>query len=164
MKGILGGFVQTVKSFLTPPVTRLYPYERPPLEPRFMGAPSLLWDDKIDEIVCVACNICARSCPDDCIYLTGEKYEGEKTKKKNIVKDYFIDLGRCSYCGICVEVCPFDANEMSPHFELSTYDRQQLVYDKDQLIKIGRGVDRRMGKPEPQDVPVMGSIDPSQWR
>jgi NADH-quinone oxidoreductase chain I len=164
MKGILGGFIQTVKSFLTPPVTRLYPYERPPLEPRWMGAPALLWDDKVDEIVCVACNICARSCPDDCIYLVGEKYTGTKTTKKNIVKDYFIDLGRCSYCSICVEVCPFDANEMSPHFELSTYDRQQLVYDKDQLVKIARGVQRRMGKPEPQDVPVLGAIDPSQWR
>jgi NADH-quinone oxidoreductase subunit I len=164
MKGIFGGFVQTVRSFFTRPITRLYPYERPPLEPRYMGAPSLLWDDKIDEIVCVACNICARSCPDDCIYLTGEKYNGSKTTKKNIVKDYFIDLGRCSYRGICVEVCPFDANEMSPHFELSTYDRQQLVYDKDQLVKIARGVQRRMGKPEPQDVPVLGAIDPSQWR
>jgi NADH-quinone oxidoreductase chain I len=164
MRGILGGFVQTVRSFFTPPVTRLYPYERPPLEPRYFGAPSLLWDDKVDEIVCVACNICARSCPDDCIHLTGEKYEGGKTTKKNIVKDYFIDLGRCSYCGICVEVCPFDANEMSPHFELSTYDRQQLVYDKDQLVRIARGVQRRMGKPDPQDVPVIGTIDPSQWR
>lgn len=164
MRGIIGGFVQTVKSFFTKPVTRLYPYVRPPLETRFMGAPGLLWDDKVDEIVCVACNICARSCPDDCIYLTGEKYQGDKTTKKNIVGDYYIDLGRCSYCGICVEVCPFDANEMTPHFELSTYDRQQLIYDKDQLVEIARGVQRRMGKPEPEDVPVMGAINPTEWR
>ena len=58
MKGVIGGFIQTVRSFLTKPVTRLYPYERPPLEPRFMGAPGLLWDDEVDEIVCVACIIC----------------------------------------------------------------------------------------------------------
>ena len=164
MKGVIGGFMQTVKSFLTKPVTRLYPYERPPLERRFMGAPGLLWDDKNDEIVCVACNICARSCPDDCIYLTGVKYTDGKTTKKNIVDLYFIDLGRCSYCGICVEVCPFDANEMTPHFELSTYDRQQLVYDKDRLVEIARGVERRMGKPDPADVPVVGQLDTTQWR
>ncbi len=164
MKGVIGGFVQTVRSFLRKPVTRLYPYERAPLEARFMGAPGLLWDDKVDEIVCVACNICARSCPDDCIYLTGEKYDGGKTTKKNIVRDYFIDLGRCSYCGICVEVCPFDANEMSPHFELSTYDRQQLIYDKNRLVDIARGVQRRMGKPDAGDVPVVGALDPSAWR
>ena len=36
--------------------------------------------------------------------------------------------------------------------------------NKDQLVKIARGVQRRMGKPEPQDVPVLGAIDPSQWR
>ncbi len=55
MKGVIGGFVQTVRSFLRKPVTRLYPYERAPLEARFMGAPGLPWDDKVDEIVCVAC-------------------------------------------------------------------------------------------------------------
>jgi NADH-quinone oxidoreductase chain I len=164
MRGILVGFLQTVKSFLTKPVTRLYPYERPPLEQRFMGAPGLLWDEKVDEIVCVACNICARSCPDDCIYLVGEKYTGGKTTKKNIVTEYFIDLGRCSYCGICVEVCPFDANEMTPHFELGTYDRQQLIYDMGHLVQIARGLNRRMGKPEAADVPVVGAIDTSDWR
>ena len=163
MKGTLLGFVQTVKSFLTKPVTQRYPYERPPLEPRFFGAPGLLWDDTVDEIVCVACNICARACPDDCIYLTGEKYQGSKTTKKNIVGIYNIDMGHCSYCGICVEVCPFDANEMTPHFEMSTYDRQQLIYDKDRLVDIARGVQRRMGKPEPEDVPVVGAIDISDW-
>ena len=163
MRGVLGGFLQTLKSFLTKPVTRLYPYEKPPLEARFMGAPSLLWDDAVDEVVCVACNICARSCPDDCITLTGDKYTAGKTNKKNIIKDYFIDLGRCSYCGICVEVCPFDANEMSPHFELSTYDRMTLIYDKDQLIEIGRGVTRRTGKPEPAG-PLPGILDPSTYR
>jgi formate hydrogenlyase subunit 6/NADH:ubiquinone oxidoreductase subunit I len=118
----------------------------------------------VDEIVCVACNICARACPDDCIYLTGDRYSGDKTTKKNIVRDYFIDLGRCSYCGICVEVCPFDANEMTPHFELSTYDRQQLIYDRGRLVDIARGVQRRMGKPEPADVPVVGALDTSAWR
>ena len=163
MKGVIGGFIQTVRSFFTKPVTQLYPYERPPLEPRFMGAPGLLWDEGVDEIVCVACNICVRSCPDDCISLTGDKYSGDKTTKKNIVRDYFIDLAHCSYCGICVEVCPFDANEMTPHFEMSVYDRQQLVYHKGRLVQIARGVQRRMGKPEPQDVPVVGQLDTSAW-
>ncbi len=164
MRGVLGGFVQTVRSFFRRPITQLYPYERPALEARFFGAPGLLWDDVADEIVCVACNICARACPDDCIYLTGDKYGGAKTTKKNIVRDYFIDLAHCSYCGICVEVCPFDANEMTPHFELSTYDRQQLVYDRGRLVEIARGVERRMGTPEPEDVPVVGQLDTAAWR
>ncbi len=61
-------------------------------------------------------------------------------------------------------MCPFDANEMSPHFELSTYDRQQLIYDKNRLVDIARGVQRRMGKPDAGDVPVVGALDPSAWR
>jgi len=163
MRGIFGGLAQTIKGFLRKPITRLYPYEKAPLEARFMGAPSLLWDDKVDEIVCVACNICARSCPDDCITLTGDKYTDGKTNKKNIVRDYWIDLGRCSYCGICVEVCPFDAMRCRPQFELTTYERSTLVYDKDQLVNIGRGVTRRTGKPEPTS-PLPGILDPSTYR
>ena len=62
-----------------------------------------------------------------------------------------------------MEVCPFDANEMSPHFELSTYDRMTLIYDKDQLIEIGRGVTRRTGNPEPV-APLPGILDPSTYR
>jgi hypothetical protein len=53
---------------------------------------------------------------------------------------------------------------MTPHFELSTYDRQQLIYDTDRLVEIARGVRRRMGKPEPEDVPVVGTLDTSAWR
>jgi formate hydrogenlyase subunit 6/NADH:ubiquinone oxidoreductase subunit I len=53
---------------------------------------------------------------------------------------------------------------MTPHFELSTYDRQQLVYDRGRLVEIARGVQRRMGKPEPEDVPVVGQLDTTAWR
>ena len=114
-----------------------------------MGAPGLIWDKEIDEIVCVACRICERACPDDCISMTAAKYEGDKSNKKNIVTQYWIDLGRCSYCGICVEVCPFDANEMTPHWQLTTYDRQELVYDMDKLVEIAEGMQRRLGKEAP---------------
>ena len=98
----------------------------------------------------MACRICERACPDDCISMTAAKYEGDKSNKKNIVTQYWIDLGRCSYCGICVEVCPFDANEMTPHWQLTTYDRQELVYDMDKLVEIAEGMQRRLGKEAPK--------------
>lgn len=146
MRGILGGMMQTLRTLFRPKVTYMYPFERMPTSPRFMGAPGLLWDEQADEIVCVGCNICARACPDDCIRLTMLKYTGNRTSKKTIVDEYYIDLGRCSYCGICVEVCPFDANEMTPHYEISAYDRYELVFDRDKLLAIGRGLPRRYGK------------------
>ena len=150
MLGALKGMVQTVRTaFFRENVTWHYPKEQRPLQQRFMGAPGLLWDKEIDEIVCVACRICERACPDDCISMTAAKYEGDKSNKKNIVTQYWIDLGRCSYCGICVEVCPFDANEMTPHWQLTTYDRQELVYDMDKLVEIAEGMQRRLGKEAP---------------
>ena len=154
MLGAMKGFVQTVRTFFRKNVTVQYPYERMPLAPRYMGAPGLLYDKKVDEIVCVACRICERACPDDCISMIGEKYTGTKTKKKNIVTDYWIDLARCSYCGICVEVCPFDANEMTHHIEMSYYNSDDMVYDMHRLVEIADNMNRRFGKetPKPQRV------------
>jgi NADH-quinone oxidoreductase subunit I len=37
------------------------------------------------------------------------------------------------YCGICVEVCPFDALFWSPHFEYSTDDLHELTHEMDTL-------------------------------
>jgi NADH-quinone oxidoreductase subunit I len=37
------------------------------------------------------------------------------------------------YCGICVEVCPFDALFWSPEFEYSEPNIADLLHDKDRL-------------------------------
>jgi NADH-quinone oxidoreductase subunit I len=37
------------------------------------------------------------------------------------------------YCGICVEVCPFDALFWSPEFEYSEYDIVELTHEKEKL-------------------------------
>jgi NADH-quinone oxidoreductase subunit I len=37
------------------------------------------------------------------------------------------------YCGICIEVCPFDALHWSPEFEYATTDIGALTHDKDEL-------------------------------
>lgn len=150
MRGILEGLVTTLRTFFRPPVTLKYPLERPALAERFKGPPGLLWDDEADEIVCVGCNICARACPVNCITLTAKKYTGTKTNKRAIVDEYYIDFSRCIYCAICVEVCPFDANEMTHSFELSVYDRKDLLFDKDQLVELARGMKRR-----PMHVPTV---------
>ena len=39
------------------------------------------------------------------------------------------------YCGICVEVCPFEALFWSPEFEFSEPKLADLLHDKDQLSK-----------------------------
>ncbi len=44
-----------------------------------------------------------------------------------------IDYGYCVFCGFCVDVCSFAALNMGQDFELSSYDKQQLIYGPKQL-------------------------------
>ncbi|MCS7143004.1 MAG: 4Fe-4S binding protein [Aigarchaeota archaeon] len=52
-------------------------------------------------------------------------------KLTNNKKSYFpqVDYGRCVFCGLCVDACPFYALEMSPDVELSALERPGLVYN-----------------------------------
>jgi NADH-quinone oxidoreductase subunit I len=38
------------------------------------------------------------------------------------------------YCGICVEVCPFDALHWSPAFEYTSYTYEGMVHEQDVLV------------------------------
>ena len=72
--------------------------------------------------------LCARSCPDWCIYIEGHKdkapprREGGRPRTVQYLDRFDIDYALCMYCGICVEVCPFDALFWSPEFEYSEPD------------------------------------------
>ena len=44
-----------------------------------------------------------------------------------------IDYALCMYCGICVEVCPFDALFWTPEYEYSEPRVADLLHDKDRL-------------------------------
>lgn len=46
---------------------------------------------------------------------------------------FAIDFSLCMYCGICIEVCPFDALFWSPQFEYAELDIRDLLHEKDRL-------------------------------
>jgi NADH-quinone oxidoreductase subunit I len=83
--------------------------------------------------------LCARSCPDWCIYIEGHKElapprrEGGKPRQVNKLDRFDIDYALCMYCGICVEVCPFDALFWSPEYEYSEPRIADLLHDKRKL-------------------------------
>ncbi len=98
--------------------------------------PILLHDgaDPMGGIRCVACQICERECPPQCIYIEKDYDEQGKYIKRPAIFD--IDLSVCMSCQICVEVCPFDAIVMDSQFELSTANRfGGLLQHRDQLLK-----------------------------
>ncbi|MEV4094761.1 4Fe-4S binding protein [Streptosporangium saharense] len=89
--------------------------------------------------------LCARECPDWCIYIDSHKEtlpapEGGRPRARNMLDRFAIDFSLCMYCGICIEVCPFDALFWSPEFEYAEGDIRNLLHEKDKLAGWARTV------------------------
>ncbi|GAC1474464.1 MAG: hypothetical protein NVSMB9_24880 [Isosphaeraceae bacterium] len=100
-----------------------YPDERLPVYERFRVLPVLVYDDDDGNVRCTCCNICAKCCPPQCIWMTQAK--GPKGNVVPLPEEFFIDMDVCMNCGLCSEYCPFDAIKMDQNFELSNYERHQ---------------------------------------
>ncbi len=59
--------------------------------------------------------------------------EGGRERTVSVLDRFDIDYALCMYCGICVEVCPFDALFWSPDFEYSESNIANLLHDKRKL-------------------------------
>jgi NADH-quinone oxidoreductase subunit I len=144
--GILKGMAVTARNFLGSYfekerlITVQYPEERSPLPENYRNFPFLIYDtDDADAgLRCVACKICEKECPPQCIYIV----KSEDKKPDYMGKPQFypavfdIDISVCMSCQICVEVCPFEAIKMDKVFELSTRERfDALLQRKSELSK-----------------------------
>jgi NADH-quinone oxidoreductase subunit I len=102
------------------------------LPPRYRGRIVLTRDPDGQER-CVACNLCAVACPVGCIAL-----QKAETDDGRWYPEFFrINFSRCIFCGMCEEACPKDAIQLTPDFELAEYKRQDLVYEKGDLLIAG---------------------------
>jgi len=54
-----------------------------------------------------------------------------------VLDRFTIDFGLCMYCGICVDVCPFDALEWQPQHDYPAATRSGLEHDTDRLASHG---------------------------
>ena len=68
--------------------------------------------------------------------------EEGRSHRRKIVDSFEINLNRCILCGICVDVCNFDAIVMSHEHELSAYQRNGARMDLPDLLKIGQKFQR----------------------
>ncbi|WP_307848658.1 4Fe-4S binding protein [Microbispora oryzae] len=112
--------------------TRQYPEVRPDPPARSRGVIALVEEN------CTVCMLCARECPDWCVYVDSHKEtlpapDGGRPRARNVLDRFAIDFSLCMYCGICIEVCPFDALFWSPEFEYAEYDVRDLLHEKERL-------------------------------
>jgi NADH-quinone oxidoreductase subunit I len=145
--GIIQGLAVTAKnlagSFHDPArfTTVEYPEQQAKLPEAYRNFPFLVSENATDPmgtLRCVACQICEKECPPQCIYI-----EKSKDKKPDAVGKpqlypaiFDIDTSVCMSCQICVEVCPFDAIKMDQVFAIATTDRfDALLLKREQLAK-----------------------------
>src|SRR5213592_747057 len=144
--GILKGMAVTLRNFAGSYfekdrlITVQYPEERNPLPENYRNFPILIYDTDNAEagLRCVACKICEKECPPQCIYIikSDDKKPDYMGKPQFYPKVFDIDISVCMSCQICVEVCPFEAIKMDKDFELSKRERfDALLLSKDDLAK-----------------------------
>jgi NADH-quinone oxidoreductase subunit I len=144
--GILKGMAVTARNFVGSYfekdrlITVQYPEERSPLPENYRNFPILIYDTADPEagLRCVACKICEKECPPQCIYIikSEDKKPDYMGKPQFYPATFDIDISVCMSCQICVEVCPFEAIKMDKVFELSRRERfDALLMRKNELAK-----------------------------
>ena len=139
-KSISIGLKITLKYCFQKTVTVQYPNERLSFAPRYRGI------HEFEAEKCIACDLCAKACPVDCIYIdkTGPR---RIDKAKNLVDEtdpkngklmrFAIDYSKCLFCALCTEPCPTECIHMGKLHDLSSYSREDVVVEFTDLDKKG---------------------------
>jgi NADH-quinone oxidoreductase subunit I len=130
------GMKITLKYCFQKTVTVQYPEQRLTFAPRYRG----IHEFEADQ--CIACDLCAKACPVDCIYIdkTGPRKIDKKTGKASggELLRFAIDYSKCLFCALCTEPCPTECIHMGKLHDLSSYSREDVVVEFAELDKKGQ--------------------------
>lgn len=147
--GVLKGMALTFRHLFRKPITVQYPDEKLPLQERFRGIEFRWYEER-----CTGCSLCAKACPNGVITVVGHTDPTGRAGKR-IIDRYDMDLGICLFCGLCAEACPFTALLMGDRFEMATYLRSDLRYDKHRLTEV-------VSRERAQGVEAPAALSPGQ--
>src|SRR3982751_6766668 len=123
------GMKITIKYCFQKTVTVQYPEQHLTFAPRYRG----IHEFEADK--CIACDMCAKACPVDCIYIdkTGarkiDKKTGKVDPKGGQLLRFAIDYSKCLFCALCTEPCPTTCIHMGKLHDLSSYTREDVVVE-----------------------------------
>ena len=140
-----GGFTLTAKHLTRPRVTRQYPEEKKPKQPRQHGRHVLnRYEDGMEK--CIGCELCAGVCPADCIYVRGLDNPPDHPVSPGERYGYVYEINylRCIHCDLCVEACPTQAITESKLFEFSFTNRNDAIYTKAELLVDDSGMPQKL--------------------
>lgn len=116
-------------------ITLQYPDMAPALAPRYRGFHFF----EIEK--CIACDLCAKACPVDCIYIekTGPRKIDKATNiaAGGLMTRYAIDYAKCMFCALCVDPCPTECIHMGNIHDMSGYTREDMIVEFTELAKRG---------------------------
>ncbi|HEY6622489.1 MAG TPA: NADH-quinone oxidoreductase subunit NuoI [Acidimicrobiales bacterium] len=144
-QNFLGGFKLTLEHLGRLPVTRQYPEEKRPKQPRQHGRHVLnRYEDGMEK--CIGCELCAGVCPADCIYVRGldNPPDDPVSPGERYGFIYEINFLRCIHCDLCVEACPTEAITESKMFEFSFTNRSDAIYTKEELLVDDTGMPKKL--------------------
>ena len=145
---LVSGMLLTLRYMFKPKVTINYPYEKSELSPRFRGEHALRRYPNGEER-CIACKLCEAICPAQAITIEAE----ERSDGSRRTTVYDIDMTKCIYCGLCQEACPVDAIVEGPNFEFATETHEELLYNKEKLLKNGDIWEKELSANITQEIP-----------